>query len=70
MEGALPCGEPPELVDWWEPGTLVEVTEGPFRGMQGLIVEVRGRTRVVVRLMAIRMAAGVELSPASVRKVA
>jgi len=57
-------------VDWWEPGTPVEVTEAPFRGMQGLLVELRGRTRVVVRLSAIRMAAGVELDSGNVRKVA
>lgn len=61
---------PPELLDWWEPGSPVEVTSGPFRGMRGELVEVRGRTRLAVRITAIRMAASVELDPGVVRKVA
>jgi transcription antitermination factor NusG len=68
--GAAALEQAPELVDWLEPGTPVEVTEGPFRGMRGLLVQVRGSARVAVRLTAIRMAAAVELNPGSVRKVA
>ena len=63
-------GTPPRLEnDGWEPGTPVRVTEGPFRGMRGRLVEVRGATRLVVRLTAIRMAASVELKPGMVRQV-
>ncbi len=60
----------PEPVDWLEPGTPVQVLEGPFRGMRGFLVEVRGRTRVAVRLSAIRMALSVELDRTSLRRVA
>lgn len=68
--GVQSGGEPLEVVEWLELGTEVEVTEGPFRGMRGLLTDVSGRARVVVRLSAIRMAAGVALRPGSVRKVA
>lgn len=68
--GASDGGEVPEIVEWLDLDTEVEVTDGPFRGMRGVLTEVRGRTRVVVRLSAIRMAAGVELGPGMLRKVA
>lgn len=68
--GVERAGQPPELLDWWEVGTRVEVTSGPFRGMRGELVEVRGRSRLAVRITAIRLAASVELDPGSVRKVA
>lgn len=67
--GARGGGEPPEVVDWMAIGTEVEVTDGPFRGMRGVLVEVRGRIRVVVRLSAIRMAAGVTVGAEMVRRV-
>lgn len=68
--GAAALEQAPELVDWLEPGTPVEVTDGPFRGMRGVLVQVRGTARVAVRLTAIRLAAAVELDAAVVRKVA
>lgn len=69
-QGVAVTGEPPEPVDWLAPGTPVEVVEGPFRGLRGFLVEVRSRSRVAVRLEAIRMALSVELDRGSLREVA
>jgi transcription antitermination factor NusG len=41
------------------PGTPVVVSEGPFRGLNGELVEYRGRRRVLVRLEAVRQAVAV-----------
>ncbi|MDA0330146.1 MAG: hypothetical protein O2958_14215 [Gemmatimonadetes bacterium] len=64
-QGVAVTGELPEPVDWLAPGTSVEVVEGPFRGLRGFLVEVRSRTRLAVRLEAIRMALSVELDRGS-----
>lgn len=63
-------GDAVEPLDQWEPGVRVVITRGPFRGMQGELVEVRSSTRLAVRLSAIRMAASVEIDATSVREVA
>ena len=68
--GIEATGQLPEALDWLEPGTPVQVIEGPFRGMRGFLVEVRGRTRVAVRLSAIRMVMSVELPRESLHRVA
>lgn len=70
VEGVRESDQEPELVDLLEPGTPVRVVDGPFRGMRGSLVEVRGRRRVVVQLSAIRMAAGVEVERGMLENVA
>ncbi len=52
---------PPELVEFLELGQEVLVREGPFSGVRGVVVEDRGRARVVVRLRALKRALSVEL---------
>lgn len=64
----------PEPVDCPAVGHEVVVTEGPFSGMQGVLVEQRGRSRVTVRISALRQAVSVELPqdilrPASPQRV-
>lgn len=70
VRGAEAGDNDPEPVDWWESGTPVEIIGGPFKGMRGELLEVRGSMRFAVRLSAIRMAASVEVDWASVREVA
>jgi transcription antitermination factor NusG len=43
-------------------GQEVRVIQGPFEGLRGILTEVRGKTRIVVRLEAIRQAVSVEMS--------
>jgi len=52
---------PPEFVEFLELGQEVLVREGPFSGVRGVVVEDRGRARVVVRLRALKRALSVEL---------
>lgn len=54
-------GEEPHPADYLEVGEPVRVEEGPFAGMTGVLTEERGRSRVLVRLSAIRQAVGIEV---------
>jgi len=67
VEGARETGTVPEPADYLEPGEEVVVTEGPFEGMRGVLLEVRGRRRVAVRIEALRQATSVEVPRGVVR---
>ena len=69
-QGIHDTGWTAEPAEWWEPGTPVLVAEGPFKGMRGLLLESRGRSRVAVRLSAMRLAVCVDLDRTSLRRVA
>jgi transcription antitermination factor NusG len=62
VHGAQNIGEEPELHDYLVAGQEVRVIQGPFQGLHGILTEVRGKTRIVVRLEAIRQAVSVEMS--------
>ena len=70
VDGISRTREAPELAGWIEDGTPVQVLEGPFRGMQGVLLEVRGRSRVSVQLTGIQMGVSVEINAASLRPLA
>lgn len=60
--GAQATGDEPSPHHYLVTGQEVRVVEGPFQGLHGILTEVRGKTRIVVRLEAIRQAVSVELS--------
>lgn len=53
--------EPAHEVDYLAPGDPVRLERGPFEGMVGRMIEVRGQSRVAVRLDALRMAKAVSV---------
>jgi len=61
---------PPEPVDFLEAGQEVIVADGAFSGIRGVLIEDRGRARVVIRLSALRKALSVELPRAILRAAA
>lgn len=61
VRGANETGSPPEPADYLEPGDPVVVTDRPFEGMRGVLIEHRGGARVAVRIDALRQAASVAL---------
>jgi len=61
---------PPEPVEFLEAGQEVIVGHGPFSGIRGVLVEDRGRARVIIRLSALRKALSVELPRATLRAAA
>ena len=64
MEGVSQTGVVPSPADYLETGQEVVVTDGPFRGMRGVLLETRGRTRVAVGLSTIRQAISINLNRA------
>ena len=69
VEGANETGVVPLPVDFLQPGEPVEVTDGPFRGMKGRLLEVRGRCRVALTIASIRQALAVDITRSLVRRV-
>ena len=59
----------PTPVEYLDVGQEVIVSEGPFSGMCGVLLEERGRARVAVRLSALRQAVSVELPRQILRSV-
>jgi len=66
-DGISRTSEEPEPTNWIEYGTPVQVMQGPFRGMQGILLEVRGRSRVAVQLTGIQIGISVEIDAASLQ---
>lgn len=50
-------------------GTRVEVIAGPLKGIQGILVEKRGRFRFVIQVDLIRQAVSVEIDASDVKPV-
>lgn len=62
VHGAHTVGEEPTTHDYLVRGQEVRVVQGPFEGLRGILTEVRGKTRIVIRLEAIRQAVSVEMT--------
>lgn len=69
LRGVERSGVLPTAADYLDVGDAVRVVEGPFAGLEGVLVEHRGSVRIVVRLRALRQAVGVEMERAHVRPV-
>lgn len=61
VEGANATGRRPQPEDYLAPGDEVRVAAGPFRGLEGVLLEERGGCRVGVKLHALRDARSVEV---------
>jgi transcription antitermination factor NusG len=69
VDGASRAGLEPMPHDGLLRGQDVWVVGGPLEGVRGILVELRGRTRVVVRIAAIRQAVSVEVDRSQVRPI-
>jgi transcription antitermination factor NusG len=67
VAGVNATGLLPSPSDYLEEGQEVVVVDGPFKGMYGVLLELRGRASVVVRLSAIRQAVRVRIERRLVR---
>jgi transcription antitermination factor NusG len=67
VAGVEVTGALPEVVEPLQVGVEVLVVEGPFRGLQGVLLEVGGASKVVIRIGAIRQARAVTMDRGLVR---
>jgi transcription antitermination factor NusG len=58
-----------EPVHSYAPGDAVRITEGPFRGYRGTVLQERGRLRLIVSVSMLRQSVAVELDRASILPV-
>jgi transcription antitermination factor NusG len=61
---ALVVGDVAEVMPYLEKGKPVRVTGGPFKGLEGIVARVKGKTRIVVNVDIIRQAVAVEVDSA------
>lgn len=53
-----------EVMSYLETGRWVRVTAGPFRGLEGIVIRVQGKTKVVLNVDMIRQSVAVEVDSA------
>lgn len=67
VEGANAAGRLPRPEDYLRPGEPVRVVEGPFEGLQGVLIDDRSGSRVAVKIDALRDARAVEVDRSALR---
>ena len=53
-----------------EAGDRVQIEQGPLRGLEGILLEVRGAQRLVLSVTLLQRSVAVEINPAFVRPLA
>ena len=61
---ALAVGDTVEVLPYLETGKRVRVTGGPFKGLEGNVARVKGKTRVVINVDMIRQSVSAEVDSA------
>lgn len=61
---ALTAGDVVEVMPYLEAGKRVRVVGGAFKGFEGFVVRVKGRTRVIINVDMIRQSVAVEVDTA------
>ena len=61
LQLALQAGQWVEALPFLEAGRRVRVQAGPLRGLEGLIVRIKGQTRIVLNVDMIRESVAVEV---------
>ncbi len=64
IQKAIAVTDVVEILPYLEKGKMVRVTAGPFKGLEGVVCRVQGRTKVVVNVDIIGQAAAVEVDHA------
>lgn len=57
------------LENYVRPGEIVEITDGLFKGMRGMIRHIKGETRLIVTIDGIMQSVSVELDRDIVKKI-
>ena len=61
---ALQAGDVLEVMPYLEKGKPVRVMGGPFKGLEGIILRIKGQTKVVINVDMIQQAVAVEVDSA------
>jgi transcriptional antiterminator RfaH len=69
IERALKAGAPLEPHNYIQKGQHCRVTSGPLAGMEGIVVQVKGRLRLVLQIDMLGQAASVEIERDFIEKL-
>ncbi len=58
-----------QLENYIRPGEIVEVIEGPFKGMRGMVRKTKNQTRLIVTIEGIMQSVSVEIDTDFVKRV-
>jgi transcription antitermination factor NusG len=58
---ALSVGDVVEVMPYLESGKIVRVKAGPFKGLEGIVVRIKSKAKVVINVDMIRQAVAVEV---------
>ena len=61
---ALQAGDVLEVMPYLEKGKPVRVMGGPFKGLEGIILRIKGQTKVVINVDMIQQSVAVEVDSA------
>lgn len=61
IQRALEVGDVVEVMPYLESGKMVRVKAGPFKGLEGLVIRVKSKAKVVINVDMIRQAVAVEV---------
>ena len=64
IDHALTVGDVVEVMSYLKTGRRVSVTNGPMKGLEGVVLRVKGKTRVVINVDMIRQSVAVEVDSA------
>jgi len=69
LQKMLEFPESLQLENYLKPGELVEVVQGPMRGLKGTIVSLKNADRLVLSIDGIMQSVSVEISQSDLKKV-
>ena len=64
IQRALDMGEVVEVLPYLATGKFVTVTQGPFKGMEGVVKTIKGITRVIINVDMVQQSVAVEVDSA------
>ena len=64
IDRALTVGDVIEVMPYLETGRRVRVTSGPLKGLEGMVLRIKGKTRVIINVDMIQQSVAVEVDNA------
>lgn len=61
IRAAIAAGQVVEVLPYLEPGRRILVTTGPLRGLEGIVVRLKGKTRIIINVEMIQQAVVAEV---------
>lgn len=61
VRAAIAAGQIVEVLPYLEPGKRIRITTGPMRGLEGVVVRLKGKTRIIISVEMIQQSVVTEV---------